>query len=271
MSARSAAQLPEGTRVRAQGRVEKTTKGYRLVLEIESRGERVLDAETCDALASSTAIVLAMSATPVQERSPRPASGPKPAPPVVTSATPPADRDVRGPSDDVRRTKLGARVHAIGDAGTLPALGGGGGIALGIDVFERLRLEVVGNYWPAQDGRLSGNPSRGASFQLMGAGARGCWALTRSVVVAPCLGAEVVALSGDGFGAARTSGARSIAWAPEAALTVRIPLGKRFGIAAGAGATAPTSRQTFVIASGGDVHQPSPLVARGWIGPEVVF
>lgn len=275
VSARTAARLPPDARVTAKGRVTSVGGHYKLSLEIESKGERVLEAPTCDALASSAAVVLAMSfepapppATEKETPAAAPARDPEPPRPERPSSPPPAGH---------RRT-FGARLHAIGDVGTLPSAGAGGGLALGFDPIARLHLEVTGNVWGAQDGTLSSDASRGATFQLVTAGARGCWVLTRPVTLAPCLGAEAMVLSAHGFGANRPSDATSIGWAPDATLMLGLPLGPHLVLRAGVGASAPTSRQAFVIASGtspdvvdGIVHRPAAVVARGWLGPEVVF
>ena len=86
VSARAAARLPPDAHVVAKGRVERTGGRYRLVLEIESKGERTLEAATCDALASSAAVVLAMSVAPPEE-TPKRAAEPEAAPPLPPMAT----------------------------------------------------------------------------------------------------------------------------------------------------------------------------------------
>jgi hypothetical protein len=269
--ARTAARLPPDTSVRATGHVERIGSGqYRLALEIEAKGERTIEAATCDALASSAAVVLAMSVSPATAE--MDATAPLPAPARSSSPAAPAspERDVVAPRA-ARSSTVSARLHGIADVGTLPAIGGGGGLAVGFDPIARLHLELHGNLWAAQDGTLAADPSRGAAFQLVTAGARGCWGLTRPIVLAPCVGAEVSVLTGTGFGANRTSDATAVAWAPEAGLTLLVPLGSRFALRAGLGGTAPTSRQAFVIAAGGEVHRSSALVVRGFLGPEVAF
>jgi hypothetical protein len=61
---RVTARVPGDASVRARGRVEKRAGRYRLALDIATasmRGERAIEASTCDALASSAAVVIAMS------------------------------------------------------------------------------------------------------------------------------------------------------------------------------------------------------------------
>jgi hypothetical protein len=297
VSARAASRVPSGARVGANGRVEKSGGRYKLVLRIESRGERVLEAMTCDALASSAAVVLAMSVAPVKQKTETPAgsgaardSSPSSASAEVarsaSSSVRPGTEELRPMATDTNvrtheqtvaaperrfRSSAGARLHAIGDAGTLPAIGAGGGFAIGFDPVEALHMEATANFWAQQDGTLAANATRGAAFQLVTAGGRGCWVLTRPVTFAPCLGAEMIVLSGAGFGASRTSDARSVTWAPDVSFMVGVPLGDRFLLRAGLGIAAPVSRQAFVIAAGGEVHRPAFVAARAWIGPEIVF
>ena len=86
---RVTARLPGPSAVRARGRVERASSStWRLALDIEtpsSRGERTIEAPTCDALASSAAVVIAMSIAPTPEAPP---AAPASAPLSLTSAPP---------------------------------------------------------------------------------------------------------------------------------------------------------------------------------------
>ena len=255
---RVAPRVPGDAVVRARGRVEHLADQWRLTLDIEtpsSRGERTLEAPTCDALASSAAVVIAMSATPA------PAPAPAPAPDRVTDPTSPDRNDAR----------FLVRGQLIGDSGTLPSTAVGGGLAFGMRILPALSVEAGGSLFAPQDGTVGGTPARGASFALLAANVRACVSLTRRIELAPCLGIDVERLSATGFGAAKVSEASSLTWSPEATLAVRFPIAGPISVRGGFGALLPMSRQSFVINAAGPVHQPAIVALRAWAGPEVRF
>lgn len=255
------ARVPQDAAVRARGRVEHVGELYRLELDVETasgRGERALEAPTCEALASSAAIVIAMSAAAVVAGPVRGRTHEEEVAPATPAAPPAARFLVRG--------------QIIDDSGTLPSLGVGGGLAFGVRIAADVRVEVNANAFGAQDGRVAGtSPARGASFVLLTAGLRACWSLTRRIEVAPCLGIELDRLAGTGFGAAQNEGATALAWLPEALLTLFVPAAGPLGLRAGIGGGVPMSRQSFVITSAGSVHRPAVVAVRAWIGPEMSF
>lgn len=295
---RVSTRLPDDAAVRARGRVEKRGGRYRLALDIataSSRGERALEASTCEALASSAAVVIAMSVAPASARDdeaataaaasattagstatstapPAAAPAPAPAPVAAPAVTPSPDRGAASsPRSGGRTPRFAVRAHVAGDAGLLPAAAVGGGIAAGMVVVRDLSLEVGADLYAPQDGTVSGAPARGASFQLFAASARACWTLTRGIEIAPCAGVEVVRIAGSGFGALEVADAESLTWGPEALLTARIPVAGPLSVRLGLGAFVPMSRQSFVINATGTVHQPGAVALRTWLGPEVLF
>lgn len=297
--------LPAGADVRARGAVERTSRRYRLRLEIEAaagngaRGERVLEAASCDELASAAAAVLAMSqasvaVTPASPPAlastspPASANAPLPEPPPIVSTpvrTPASAPDAaevspeRPPLRASSRSKMAenwrvsARVQGIVDAGTLPVASAGGGIAVGVAPTPNLLLEVAGNAWIAQDGRLDGDTSRGATFELYAASARGCITVARpaSIALAPCVGVEVARLAATGFGAVKVADVTAVTWAPEGAVLASVPLVGPVSARVGLGAAIPIARRSFVITSSGTVHTPAAVALRAWFGPEVRF
>lgn len=282
---RVATRVPADAAVRARGRVDKRGGRYRLALDIataSSRGERTLDASTCDALASSAAVVIAMSVAPVPARDEEATAAEADAPATTAApATEPAgaapsttpDRPHEAPArrDAERPSRLLVRAHVAGDAGLLPAAAAGGGLAVGVIVARDLSIELNANLFGSQDGTVGGTPSRGASFDLFAGGARACWALTHGIELAPCAGVEVARIAASGFGAATVSDAESITWGPEALLAARIPVAGPLAVRVGIGGFVPMSRQSFVINAAGTVHQPSAVALRTWAGPEVRF
>lgn len=249
---------PDPPGVTTRARIDEIGARYRATLDIEtarSRGERVLEAETCEALASSAAVVIAMAAAseapaPLAEP-PRDEAPPKPSPPPSA------------------RAPLGVRLSGVADAAMLPSLAAGAGVAVGVDPVARLHLEVHGAAFAAQDGLI--DAGRGARFSLWSAGARACWTVARAVPIAPCAGLVVDRLSAEGFGAERVSDGAAIVIAPEGLVSVRVAVAGPIDLRAGVGAIVPTSRPSFVIAGRGAVHEVPAITLRGFFGPEMRF
>jgi hypothetical protein len=267
--------------VKTHARIEKVGARYRATLDIEttrSRGERVVEAESCEALARSTAVVVAMAVAPERDaerdkvseeptkEEPRPAAPPPPPPPVAEERKP--ERDA-APRSATESTPVTVRVEAAADSALLPSLAIGGGIALGVRATEKLRFEARAAMFARQEERAF--EDRGATFSLASGGARTCYALTRDVELAPCLGIDVSAVGASGFGAARVGDGTAWIVSPEALLALRVRLGGPISVVAAAGVLAPLSRETFVITGRGTVHEVPAVLARGFLGPEVHF
>lgn len=295
---RVALRVPVGMSVRARGRVDKRGGRYRLSLEIStasSRGERVLDAATCDELVESAAVVIGMSVappassageevaaapaaastTPSDEAAAAPVVAPAPTPSPAASASP--DRPGAAPSSATgpSPSRILVRAEVAGDAGLLPSAAVGGGLAVGVVLVRALTIEATADLFASQDGTVdtagAASGTRGASFGLFTAGARACLALTHGIEVAPCLGVEVARIGASGFGAAKVSDADSVTWGPEALVAARIPVAGPVSVRIGLGAFVPISRQSFVINAAGTVHQPGAVALRTMAGPEVRF
>jgi len=263
---------PDPPGVKTTSKVDKVGTHLRATLTIEtarSKGERVLEAESCEALVRSAAVVVAMAATPQrveEEEEPAEPAPPPPAPAPVAPAQ--SEHDSPAPAR-VEKTRFVARAESIADTAMLPSVVAGGGIALGLDALERLHVEAHASMFGTAEGRL--DDGRGATFSLLSTGARGCWALTRGIEVAPCAGIEVMRLSATGFGAATTTKGDAVVVAPEGLLTLRVAISGPLAIRAGAGALAPISRQSFVITGRGSIHEVPVVSFRGFVGPEVLF
>lgn len=289
------ARVPADAAVRARGRVEKRAGRYRLALDVttaSSRGERTLDAPTCEALASSAAVIIAISVAPATAAASEEAAAasssapsasaapsasveaepPAPAPPKAAAPSARPDRASEGAPEEIESSaRLLARAHVVGDAGLLPEATVGGGIAFGLLALHRLSVEGGANLFASQDGTVPSAPGRGASFSLLAFDARACWTLTHGVEVAPCVGLEVVRIAASGFGAAKVTDADTVTWGPEAALAGKIPIVGPLSVRVGIGGFAPISRQSFVINAAGTVHRPAFVAVRTWAGPEVRF
>lgn len=267
---------PDPPGVKTHARIEKVGARYRATLEIESsrsRGERVLEADSCEALARSAAVVVAMAATPERndeapagrdEPVPMPAPAPaSPAPTAPDERTPTPKRQGEAPA------RVALRAEAAADGATLPAVTFGAGVAVGLRVSDRVRLEARGAVFAEQLGRV--DAVRGARFSLFSAGARACWSLTSSVEIAPCAGLDVSAVGATGFGAQRAYDGTAIVLAPEALLAFRAPLAGRVALTASAGVVVPLWRESFVITGRGTIHEVPAIAVRAFAGPEVHF
>ena len=279
---RVAARLPVGLAVRARGRVEKRAARYRLSLEVStasSRGERVLEAATCEELVESAAVVIAMSVAPAAERAREeevaaaaaPATAAPPSAPAP-AASPSPERPSEAPLRRAERApaRVLVRAELSGDAGLLPSAALGGGLAVGVVLARALSLEANADLFGSQDSTV-GASAAGASFGLVTVGARACYALTHGLEIAPCVGVEVARIAASGFGAAKVSDADSVTWGPEALVAGRFPVAGPISVRFGLGAFVPISRQSFVISAAGTVHQPGAVALRTWFGPEVRF
>lgn len=261
---------PDPPGVKTHARIEKVGSRYRATLDIESarsRGERVLEADSCEALAKSAAVVVAMAVAPEQEEA-APKKDAPPSPPPAPEEEP-VDRDVPSPREERTPARVGIRAEAVADSAMMPSLAAGGGIAIGLDPIERLHLEVHGAVFAEQEGRV--DAERGATFSLLSAGARACWALTRGVEIAPCVGIAIDRLAATGFGAQKVADGSAIVVVPEGLVAARFPLAGPIAVRAGVGVLAPMSRQSFVITARGTIHEVPAIAVRGFIGPEVRF
>ncbi len=296
--------MPHNATLRATGTVSQSNGKYRLVLEVHSaslRGERTLQASSCDELATSAAVIIAMSATltdkgppiyrgssvsppvapPIPQPTPlaaaAPLAAPAPAAPQPTTTTPTvtplADRAPTSPPS-TKKARVGGptfRPEFTVDGGTLPAIGFGGGGAIGFDFRTRFHLEAHLGAFASRDGTLPNDPSRGGAFLLIAGGVRGCFAITRIFEIASCLGIGVSQLSASGFGTSKTTTEASTMFVPEGGVRLFAPINRRFGLSAGAFVTVPVGRQPFVIEARGAVHEPAPIGFRSYFGPEVRF
>lgn len=277
LASRTSSRVPPETSVRARGRVTKVGAKYKLLLEIDARGERALESESCDQLATSAAVVIAMSVASKNEEPepapapvPAPAASPAPAAPAA-SPVPSRERDVAQPRPPADRGTVTLRPELVVDSGLLPSFGAGGGGAIGVGLARRLHLEAHAGAFASQDAHASSDASKGGTFSLFAGGARACWSVTADVEIAPCAGVVIARLAASGFGAAKVAEGDAVTWGPEAGAAVLVPIAGPVGLRAGAFALVPISRQSFVITARGEVHEPAAVSVRAFVGPEVRF
>lgn len=300
-----ATRLPPGLSVRASGTVERVGGRFRLNLDIESRGTRVLEAKSCNELAEGMAVIIAMSQSKSAGPTTNEASTSDGTPPEEPYAThPPAEastsstetalapsvepptkiEEPRAPprreaptkaERDNRRTMPRVRPILRADAttniGMLAFPAAGIGVAAGVEANGVLHAELFGTAFFAQDKSIAESPTRGARLQMVAFGGRGCVAVTRRVELAPCLGLTLMRLTASSFGNVRNGDAASTVVAPEALVGLRVPIAGPLTFRMAAGATFPLSRDFFVVNGLGVVHRPAAVAFHGFAGPEMRF
>jgi hypothetical protein len=207
---------PVSAAVRADVMRDETGR-WRATLRVETRdahGDRTLDAENCEAIASATALIVAVAvegAAPAQiERpaavaSPPEAAAPHALPPAPTPAAPSRPSPAAPP-----RSNFMASTAGVVDDATLPALAAGFEVTLGW-VYGwstwRARAMITGSSFPGQQTITVTDPSGegGSFFTLLAGSGRACASYARGRFdVGPCLGGEIDTMRATGVGAGAT-------------------------------------------------------------------
>jgi hypothetical protein len=227
-------------------------------------GERSLEANSCEALASATALILALTVDPTRAMAaPPPSPPPKPLPQPAAPVQTPSQNPVR----------FLVATSAAGESGTLPSASLGGEIALGI-LFGPVRAELSAADWFAQDATaVSG---QGTRIHLLDGALRGCFRgrFGDSFELDPCAGAALVFASSEGFGE-DTKFERSSNWA---GLDTDLFSSWRFAgplaLRASVGLGIPLARPSFVLLDPQGqtfLHRASAIAGRASFGLEVRF
>ena len=226
-------------------------------------GERSLEANSCEALASATALIVALTVDPSRALAtppplPKP-QAPQPAAPLTTQS--------RNPVSVLVATSV------VGESGTLPSASLGGQISLGF-LLGPVRAEISGADWFAQDATaLSG---QGTRIHLVDGALRGCFRgrLTDRFEIDPCAGAALVLASSDGFGE-DTKFERSSSWGSlNADLLAVWRIAGPLALRATLGLGIPLARPSFVLLDPQGqtfLHRASFIAGRGSFGLEVRF
>jgi hypothetical protein len=254
----------------------------------ENVGDRAIESETCGELADATALVLAMAIDPARVAATR-ASPVAPAadagidvlttvnviPPSTpaTASTAPTAVPTAPPSSPPRppppRRTFAIGPYVLGDVGALPNPGVGPGLAFAWTPGA-LRLQLTGLFFPANTARLPF--SRGGTFELYGAHAAGCYEVLVDVFeIGPCVGVEVGALKGTGFGINKQTPALAFWAAPSVGGAFAWRIGSSFALRLELAALFPLQRPEFVLDGVGGVHRPAAVLGRAGLGAEVRF
>lgn len=273
--ARRVQRVPPGpdalaVRVRVDSPVDGIWKGVVETRSGAATGTRTLEAESCRALAESTALIVALMLDPTHalgDPAPRAPTAPDRAErsTVVARPTRAAPRRVHA--------LLGA--HVDGSAGVLPSPAYGAGIMAGV-ALSASTVEVSVSFWPRRRRALPGvAPAAGANVALLAASVSLCpGAPVGPVELGGCAVAALGRFDAEGFGLEGDVAARTRWLAVGAGAFGRLRVTHRLALSVRLGVLRALDRPRFVARLAGTeqlVYQPSPASAQGLVGGEVRF
>lgn len=279
----------EKSKVSAEGVVTATKSGYRLALTTTrdgTRGERILDDKSCEALAESAALIVAMAIDPaialtIDEPPPPPPPPPAtttepepPAPPPPVAPPPKADTPSPAPVAPPVREPLRPRfvVAAGGDVlgYVFPRAALGASLSVGT-IIGPFRFDLAGRYSPLSEHSLDAPAGASGSFELLLGQARAAWLWSLGgFELGPAVGFEAGRARGRGHGVSTSLEART----PWLAGSFGALASHRFGRYALSGEVsliAPLTRPAFIIEGAGTVHTPAAVAIRAGLSAEVRF
>jgi hypothetical protein len=265
---------------------------FEFVVRIRSArggGERRFFAERCELGAKTAALIAAISLFPERaselvqrtQKADLEAGSAEPSPrPVVASGKPiealPRNRRAPDRASPPRADRAAgidvttiAGVGAGVDATSMPNLAVALAVAFGLEFEERALVEIV---LARPFGQTEDQPfGRSARFEQLSLGAHGCYFLTGPrLVFAPCAGATVVRIVGEGRGSTRTHQRAVVYGGPAlgAALRARATEWLRVGVHAEAFVAL---RRTRFFQVGTEVHRPGQVGLTAFAGAQVAF
>ncbi len=268
---------------------------FRGRIEIASDGaasSRRLEAGSCDAVASATALIVATvidpaaveraqaaaaepeaPAVPKAEPAPEAPVVPPQAPPPKKTAPPPIRKGAgtRAAAPAPRPVTWAVGVLSWGGVGMLPGLAWGfaESVSVGYAPFSA-GLEV--QYWAPQGQASADHPSVGADFERFSGGANACFTVLEArAVLDACVGLDFILVRGLGYGV-RESRLGTHRWlAPFVGGAVRFPLSTRLRLVGRIEASFPLSRDYFEIDGVGVVYRLPLVGARAGLGLALAF
>ncbi len=276
---------PARERIEVQAEARPTPGGrWTVRLVVKGEGQRELQAESCEAAADATALILALMIDPTRAaaappapaptpapRTPSPAPAPAPAPPAPSPApapAPPAPSPAPAPVG-----LLGIRASVGGDLGTLSPANIGGELAL-FTTLRRVRLELAGTYWATATATASARPSEGADLGLATvAGRAGYLFAVRRLTLAPLVGVEGDVLRGAGFGGIGQAHQNAFLAAVVVGAMASYPVWWRLSVTLTVEGVVPLARPAFVVdlpsgAAEFTIERPGPVLGRAFLGVE---
>lgn len=160
----------------------------------------------------------------------------------------------------------------LGDAGTMPAPSLGVGIGAGALVGD-YRVAADLGYFPARAARLAAEPTFGGDLALLSGALRGCRAVisARFARAEMCVGAEIEAMHGSGFGVRAPSSGTSVWGALLAGGLVQVPILGPVSAELRVTAVVPFARPEFAFDDLGPVHRAAAAGARLAVGAAAHF
>jgi hypothetical protein len=237
-----------GREVSAKVIVERHTGGtFRAELTTsapEGRGVRLLQGESCDAIASASAVVLALALDPPAEPAPPPEPAPEAPTPALTTAPQP-------------RPWLGyAHVFGGGVLRALPRPSPSFGLGVGMR-HGAWDLELLGSLSTAQTVAMSTPPGASATLSMLRAQVLGCYApvLSNSTALVVCAGLLLERMAGDSAGVSNPAQNSIVLLSPQLGLRSRIRVTSRVELGLGVTGAARPTQPRFVIGGVGQVHE----------------
>ena len=242
-------------------------------------GERSLEANSCEAVASATSLIVAWTVDPAKARAQTAAA---PAPTASASATPSASAapapsqgpSAQPPPPSSEPARVVVALSGVGALGVLPSTGFAGELSAGV-LIGPLRAEIAGSDWIPQDATAPAG-GEGTHVHLYDGALRACYRgrLGAAFEIDPCAVGAITFASSDGFGESQTF-QRTSSWGSlraEALSSIKVvgPLALRGSLGLGV----PITRPPFVLLgpSGSiELHRVSVITAQATIGLEARF
>jgi hypothetical protein len=263
-------------RARAEVRHEKSGL-WRVELQTtgpQGPGFRTVTAESCQALADATVLILALAIDPERVEAnrsapPRPSVlAPKPIPVTAPREAP------RPRSIPPRAFRFSALASTMIDTGTLPTATPGFAARLTAipRAFPSLRLELGAGVF--LDDATTTPRARSGTFSLRTFDAGGCLVTPAGrLEIGACASVAVEWLSAAGLYESSTAHGGAAWWAFRGGATLAYPWSSTWAVRADVGAGLNLSRPEFVSAgvNQGLIHQPARYTGRGAVGVELRF
>jgi hypothetical protein len=171
-----------------------------------------------------------------------------------------------------RATRWFARANVAGALGTLPGVGVGFGLALGVR-FGRFRVAIDGIVWPAETATVPNNAPAGGRVDLEVGGAALCAAFVRTIRLdaGPCVAFEAGRMHAVGINVSTKSEGAALWAAVGAGGYASLLLVSPLALSLEAGVLAPVASPQFQLADVGKAFQPAQVEGRAVFSGEVRF
>jgi hypothetical protein len=227
--------------------------GWTLALTTELdgiAGERHLMGASCQSLSEAATLTLALILNPQAKLEP----APKPAAPAIAPTIAPTPAPLQKPWPP-RRTHLGALAGV--QVGVLEEASPWLGLSLGFAV-GRFSARVLPGFAPPQNVSSHERTDAGGRLWMLSAAGLACYSVVDSgVTLAPCVGATLVRLHGQGWGV-RQAREATVTWtSAELALQLALPLHHRISLEVWGFGLVPLYKSSVYLDEAGLVSRPA--------------